>query len=85
MSQKEVTMRTSYEERAAIIEEAVRRLGQPATVAELHDELKGDGRFGKPRRIAATFRYDQDPKRRRYPQSVLVRQGRDRIALRRAR
>ena len=72
----------SYEERVPTIAAALRRLGRPATVAELFDELKGDGRFGTPRRIAATFRYDQDPKRRQTSQAVFVREGKDRIALR---
>ena len=75
-------MRVSYEERVPIIEAVLRRLGRAATVAELYEELKGDGRFGTHRHIAATFRYDQDPKRRRYPQPVFVREGKDRIALR---
>ncbi len=70
-------MRASYEERVPIIEAALRRLGRAATVAELYDELKRDRRFGTPRRIAATFRYDQ-----RQPQPVFVREGKDRIALR---
>src|SRR3989304_4336546 len=70
-------MRVSYEERVPIIEAVLRRLGRAATVAELYDELKRDGRFGTPRRIAATFRYDQ-----RQPQPVFVREGKDRIALR---
>jgi len=70
-------MRVSYEERVPVIEAVLRRLGRAATVAELYDELKRDGRFGTPRRIAATFRYDQ-----RQPQPVFVREGKDRIALR---
>ena len=70
-------MRTPYEERVPLIEAVLRRLGRAATVAELCDELKGDGRFGTPRRIAATFRYDQ-----RQQQPVFVREGKDRIALR---
>lgn len=70
-------MRASYEERVPLIEAALRRLGRAATVAELYDELKSDGRFRTPRRIAATFRHDQ-----RQPQPVFVREGKDRIALR---
>ena len=46
-------------------------------MAELYDDLKSDVRFGTPRRVAATFRYDQ-----RQPQPVFVREGKDRIALR---
>ena len=70
-------MRASYEGRVPIIVAALRRLGRAATAAELYDELKRDGRFGTPRRIAATFRYDQ-----RQPHPVFVREGKDRIALR---
>ena len=70
-------MRTSYEERIADIKETLRRLGRPATVAELYDELRTDERFGTPRRIGATYRWD---KRQRHP--VFVREGKDRIALR---
>ena len=70
-------MRISYEERVPIIVAALRRLGRAATVAELYDELKGDARFGTPRRIAATFRYDQ-----RQAQPAFVREGKDRIAVR---
>ena len=70
-------MRVSYEERVPVIEAVLRRLGRAATVPELYDELKRDGRFGTPRRIAATFRYDQ-----RQQQPVFVREGKDRIALR---
>jgi len=70
-------MRISYAERVSIVEAVLRRLGRGATVAELYEELKVDGRFGTPRRIAATFRWDQ-----RQPQSVFVRVGKDRIALR---
>src|SRR3990172_5767512 len=68
-------MRVPYEERVPIIEAALRRLGRAATVAELYGELKRDGRFGTPRRVAATFGYDQR-------QPVFVREGKDRIALR---
>ncbi len=75
-------MRMSYAERIPIIEAVLRRLGRAATVAELFEELKHDPEFGTPRRIAATFRYDQDPERRRSPQAVFVREGKDRIALR---
>ena len=75
-------MRISYEERIPVIEAVLKRLGRPATVAELYEELKHDPEFGTPRRIAATFRYDQDPERRRSPQAVFVREGKDRIALR---
>ena len=60
-----------------MIEAVLRRLGRAATVAELYDELKGDERFGTPRRVAATFRYDQGQ-----PRSVFSREGKDRIALR---
>ena len=70
-------MRVPYEERVPLIEAALRRLGRAATVAELYGELKRDGRFGTPRRVAATFGYDQ-----RQPQPVFVREGKDRIALR---
>ncbi len=70
-------MRISYDERIPIIAAALRRLGRPATVAELYDELRTDDRFGTPRRVAATFRYDQ-----RQPQPVFARDGKDRIALR---
>ena len=65
-----------YEERVPVVEAVLRRLGRPATVAELYDELKSDHRFGTARRIAATFRHD---KRQRHP--VFVREGKDRIAL----
>ena len=75
-------MGVSYQERVPIIEAVLRRLGRSAKPDELYQELKGDPRFGTVRRIKATFRYDQDPKRRRYPQPVFVREGRDRIALR---
>lgn len=75
-------MRTSYEERVPVIEAVLRRLGGAATVAQIFAELKADERFETPRRIAATFRYDQDPKRRRYQQPVFVREGKDRIGLR---
>ncbi len=68
-----------YEDRVPPIAAALRRLGRAATVAELYNELRGDGRFGKPRRIAATFRWD---KQQRHP--VFVREGKDRIALRRS-
>lgn len=70
-------MRVSYQERVLIVEAVLRRLGRPATVAELYDELKSDRRFGTPRRIAATFRDDQ-----RQPQPIFVREGKNRIALR---
>lgn len=70
-------MRAYYEDRIPTIEAVLRRLGRAATVAELYEELKGDARFEKPRRVAATFRYDQ-----RQPQHVFVREGKDRIALR---
>ncbi len=70
-------MRMLYEERVPIIVTALRRLGRAATVAELYDDLKGDARFGTPRRVAATFRFDQ-----RQPQPVFVREGKNRIALR---
>ncbi len=70
-------MRISYEERIPVIEAVLRRLGRDATVAELYEELEHDERFGTPRRIAATFRYDQ-----RQPRSVFVRKGKDHIALR---
>ena len=73
-------MRVSYEERVPIVEAVLRRLGRPATAAELYDELKGDHRFKNPRRIRAMFRDDQ-----RQRQAVFVREGRDRIALRRRR
>ena len=75
-------MRTSYEERVPIMAAALRRLGRAATGDELYEELKGDPRFGAERRVKATFRYDQDPKRRRYAQPVFAREGRNRIALR---
>lgn len=75
-------MRTPYEERVPVVEAVLRRMGRAATVAEIYEELKGDPRFGTPRRVAATFRYDQDPQRRRYPQPVFVREGKDRIGLR---
>lgn len=75
-------MKISYAERVPIIEATLRRLGRSATVAELYQELKADSQFGTPRRIAATFRYDQDPARRRTPQPVFVREGKNRIALR---
>ena len=75
-------MRVSYDERIPAIAAVLRRLGRPATVAELYDELRTDDRFGTSRRIAATFRYDQDPKRRRTSQPVFVREGKDQIALR---
>ncbi len=75
-------MRVSYDERIPVIAAVLKRLGRPATVAELYEELKNDPEFGTPRRIAATFRYDQDPERRRSPQAVFVREGKDRIALR---
>ncbi len=75
-------MKISYAERVPIIEATLRRLGRSATVAELYEELKHDPEFGTPRRIAATFRYDQDPERRRTSQPVFVREGKDRIALR---
>ena len=67
-----------YEERRPIIEAVLQRLGRAATEAELFEEFKGDGRFGKPRRIGATVRCD---KWQRHP--VFVRQG-NRIALRRS-
>ena len=70
-------MRVSFQERVPIVAEVLRRLGRAATVAELYDELKGDHRFGTPRRIAATFRYDQQQ-----PQPVFVRDGKDHYALR---
>ena len=70
-------MRTSFEERVPLVEAVLRRLGRAATVAELYKELKGDGRFGTPRCVAGTFRYDK-----RQQQPVFVRQGKDRIALR---
>ena len=70
-------MQTSPEERRPVIEAVLRRWCRAATVAELYEELKGDPRFKTPRRIAATFRYDQ-----RQPQPVFVREGKDRIALR---
>ena len=63
-------MNVSYEERIPIIEAVLRRLGRSATVAELYEELRTDERFGTLRRIAATFRYDQDPERRRTSQPV---------------
>ena len=69
-------MTVFYEERVPIIAATLRRMGRPATEAELFEELKGDGKFGKPRRIGATVRWD---KRQRH--SVFVRQG-NRIALR---
>ena len=75
-------MNVSYEERVPVIEAVLRRLGQPATIARLYEELKHDPRFGTPRRIAATFRYDKDPERRRTSQPVFVREGKDRYALR---
>ena len=65
-----------------LIADVLRRWGRAATVGELFEELNLDPRFETPRRIAATFRYDQDPKRRRYSRSVFVREGKDRIALR---
>ena len=71
-------MRVRYEERVPVIAAVLRRLGRPATVAELYEELKHDPRFGKPRRIAMTFRHDQlygEP-------AVFVREGKDRYALR---
>ncbi len=70
-------MRVSYEERVPLIAAALRRLGRAATATELYDELKSDVRFGTPRRVAATFRFDQ-----RQAQPVFVREGKDRIALR---
>ena len=70
-------MNVLYEERIPLIAAALRRLGCGAKEAELFEELKRDGRFGKPRRIGATVRWD---KRQRH--SVFVREGRDRIALR---
>jgi bifunctional DNA-binding transcriptional regulator/antitoxin component of YhaV-PrlF toxin-antitoxin module len=70
-------MKVSYKERVPIIEAVLRRLGGPATVAELYTELKDDLKFGTSRRIAATFRYDQ-----RQPQPVFVREGKNLIALR---
>ncbi len=75
-------MGVSYEERVPIMEAVLRRWGHSATGDELYEELKRDPRFGTSRRVKATFRYDQDPKRRRYPQSVFVPEGRNRIALR---
>ena len=71
-------MRTSYEERIRDIKDTLRRLGRAATVAELFEELKRDSKFGTPRRIAATVRWD---KRQRHP--VFIRQG-IRIAIRRS-
>ena len=70
-------MRVAYEERIPIIAAALRRLGRAATVADLYDELRADVRFGTPRRVAATFRFDQ-----RQPHPLFVREGKDRIALR---
>ncbi len=70
-------MRVPYEERVPIIAAALRRLGRSATVDELFEEFKGDYRFATPRRIAATFRWDQ---RQRHP--VFVREGKNQIALR---
>jgi len=75
-------MRVSYDERIPLVAAVLRRLGRSATVVELFDELKSDVRFGTPQRIAATFRYDQDPERRKTPQAVFVRDGKERIALR---
>ena len=75
-------MGVPYEERVPIMEAVLRRWGHSATGDELYEELKGDPKFGTPRRVKATFRYDQDPKRRRYPRPVFVRDGKDRIALR---
>ncbi len=70
-------MRTSYEERRPVIEAVLRRWGRAATVTELWHELKGDPRFETPRRVAATFRYDQ-----KQPEPIFVREGKDRIARR---
>ena len=70
-------MRVSHQERVPIVEAVLRRLGRAATATELYDELKSDQRFENPRRIAATFRYDQ-----RQRQPVFVREGKNRIALR---
>ena len=71
-------MRASYEERVPVIEAVLRRLGRPATRAELYDTLKTEeGLFDNRRRLDATIR--DDLKR---PRSVFVREGKDRIALR---
>ena len=59
-----------YEERVPPLRVALRRLGGRATAAELWEEVKGDGRFGKQRRIPATFRWD---KRQRHP--MFAREG----------
>ncbi|MCH7697731.1 MAG: AbrB/MazE/SpoVT family DNA-binding domain-containing protein [Chloroflexi bacterium] len=61
-----------------MIEAVLRRLGRPATRAELYDTLKTEeGLFDNRRRLDATIR--DDLKR---PRSVFVRQGKDHIALR---